>query len=289
MHRVPETPDAQIEADFTSLIANEEADENDIQRFLEFHTSFIETPHLLNHHLHLNSVISKFPIGSWKTDFAYLTKSTVAWRLVLMELEHPKKRIFLDSSSHSGFTAEFNSAIAQIDTWRDHWNSHKHSIVSQLDPLLVPTSMRKNAITPHYSLVYGRDAELNKNDARKKRLASLMQDKDLHVYTYDTLLRSYKSGRGYRKCVLSPTAAGYRIKSLDGTPGSLFAYVELQHLNVSSEIEEKLVAWGYDIPSWRSGKPLTVNDRLPFDLKRETNFAVEAVISAHKNSKEDQT
>ena len=210
-------------------------------------------------------------------------------RLVLVELEHPKKRIFLDSSPHSAFTADFNSAVAQVDTWRDHWNAQKQTIISQLDPLLVPTSMRKNPVTPHYCLVYSRDAEFAKNDARKARLASRMEDKNLHVYTYDTLLRSYKSGRGYRKCILSATATGYRVKSLDGKPSSLFAYVEPQHLNVSGEIEEKLVAWGYDIPSWRSGKLLTVNDREPFDLEREANWVTAAVKSSLKNAKDDQS
>lgn len=204
-----------------------------------------------------------------------------------MELEHSKKRIFLDSSSHSAFTAEFNSALAQIDTWRDTWNTQKQSIVSQLEPLLAPVPMRKNSITPHYCLVYGRDTEFANNDTRKARLASLMQDRNLHVYTYDTLLRSYKDGRSYRKCILSPTSAGYRVKSLDGKPGSLFANVEPQHLNVPSDIEGKLVEWGYDIPSWRAGKLLTVNDRLPFDLKQETNWVVAAVKSSLRSKNKD--
>ena len=68
-------------------------DENTMQDFLEMHTPFIPTPFMQNHGLHFNSFISKFPVGPWFTDFAYLTKSTVEWYLVLMEIESPHKKL----------------------------------------------------------------------------------------------------------------------------------------------------------------------------------------------------
>lgn len=51
--------------------------ENQIQEFLEENTIFIPMLFLLNHHLHMNCVISKFKLGNeFVTDFAYLTKNS---------------------------------------------------------------------------------------------------------------------------------------------------------------------------------------------------------------------
>lgn len=67
--------------------------ENHIQNFLEENTELISTPFLLNHHLHFNSIITKFKISDGLiSDFAFLTKSTDFWHLVLVELEDPKKK-----------------------------------------------------------------------------------------------------------------------------------------------------------------------------------------------------
>jgi hypothetical protein len=256
-----ESSDPTVAAAFRTLLTAPDTDENDVQCFMEKHTAFIETPNLLNHRLNLNCVISKFPIGPWKTDFVYLTKSTIAWRLVMIELEHPRKKLFQAKSQHAAFHSDLNNAIAQIDAWRDRWETHKNEVLNQVEPLLVPSNMRRNPVTPYYVLIIGRDGEFSKNDARKRRLAALMQDKSLQLLTYDTLLRTYEEGRGYPKCVLSSTATGFRIKHLDGEPVNLFGYVEPQYLEVSEEHEQKLVNWQFDIPSWRSGEPLVLNNK----------------------------
>jgi hypothetical protein len=264
-----EAPNPQVAAAFRALLANQDANENDLQRFLEKHTAFIETPGLLNHRLNLNSVIAKLPIGPWKTDFAYLTKSTVAWRLVMVELEHPGKQLFQAKGRHSAFHADLNNAIAQIDAWRDRWATHQAEILDQLAPVMVPSAMRRNALTPFYVLVIGRDHEFRNIDARKRRLAAVLNEKNLYILTYDTLIRTYEEGRGYGKCVLSPTATGFRIKHVDGEPGSMFAYMEPQHLEVPEDAEAQLVSWQYDIPSWRAGEPLVFNQKWTMRSEKE--------------------
>jgi hypothetical protein len=256
-----ETPDPKLIQAFRNLLENPNVVENDIQQFLEEHTAFVETPHLLNHGLSLNSLITKFPIGPWKTDFVYLTKSTIAWRLVMVELEHPGKKLFNNSNRHDAFHSDLNNAIAQLDAWRDHWAISNKEIISRLEPLIVPPRMRGNTITPFYVLVIGRDREFINNGRRRKRLSALLEEKNLQILTYDSLLRTYEGARGRRKCILSPTATGFRIKCLDGEPSHMFAYVEPQHLEVSRAAEEKLVGWQYDIPSWRAGEPLVFNEK----------------------------
>src|SRR3546814_18856779 len=85
-------------ADFDKLIGEPKYNENAIQAFLEANTMFMPTPDVLHHRLHLNSVIAKFPIGKRSTDYAYLSKSTFDWTLVLVDLEENSKRIFKNSS-----------------------------------------------------------------------------------------------------------------------------------------------------------------------------------------------
>lgn len=77
---------------FRSALEDDSLNENDIQRFLEENSELISTPFLLNHHLHFNVLISKFKISDGLiSDFAYLTKSSDFWDLVLVEIEDPKK------------------------------------------------------------------------------------------------------------------------------------------------------------------------------------------------------
>src|SRR3546814_3593081 len=111
-------------ADFDKLSGEPKSNANAIQAFLEANTMCTPTPDGLHHRLHMNSVIAKFPIGERSTDYAYLSKSTVKWQLVLVELEDSSKRIFKDSSKNDAFTVDFSDAVAQIDVWRDHVSQH---------------------------------------------------------------------------------------------------------------------------------------------------------------------
>jgi hypothetical protein len=167
--------------EFKALLSRSGRQENAIQAFLEKHTAFVPTPGLLNHRLHLNCIISKFPIGDRIADYAYLTKSSDEWKLVLVELEDSGKKLFTQSSKHVGFTADMNDAIAQVDVWREYWNENRQEVVKSLEPLLVPPGMRRNGVSLECVLVIGRSAEKDNNEARRTRLAALRRDKDIHV------------------------------------------------------------------------------------------------------------
>lgn len=125
-------PPENAAAELQSILEKPGAHENELQGFLEVHTEFMMTPDLLNHQLNFNGVLVKFPVGDRFCDYAYLTKSSIEWRFVLVELQHANKRIFKDSSSDAAFTAHFNDAIAQIDTWNDYIKSHMREIRERL-------------------------------------------------------------------------------------------------------------------------------------------------------------
>ena len=188
----PNKPDAIA---FENLLNDAEKNENDIQEFLEDHCEFLVTPWLLNHQLHLNCVISKFQIGERTADFAYLTKSSDKWFLVLVEIERPDKRLFTDSSKHVGMSAALNEALAQTNVWREYWDEHQSEVRERLRPILVPLGMARNRIELRRVLIIGRSDEKDQNEKRRDRIATTEKDQQIEILTFDTLLRQYRNGR----------------------------------------------------------------------------------------------
>lgn len=86
----------KIIREFKLLLESPEVNEQDCQDFLEKNSELIYTPFLLNHGLHFNSIISKFPLDtSLISDLVYLSKSSNSWNIVFVELEHPNKNFFV--------------------------------------------------------------------------------------------------------------------------------------------------------------------------------------------------
>src|SRR4051794_7200332 len=60
-------------------------------------------------------VISQFPLGAdFKADFAYVISNSGGTYLVLIEIERPDMRIFLDNDE---FTQPYNHAFQQLQDW----------------------------------------------------------------------------------------------------------------------------------------------------------------------------
>lgn len=269
MRTIPSAELDQKLVDFKELITVSKANENAVQAFLEANTSFMVTPDLLNHRLHMNSVIAKLPVGERSADYAYLTKSSVEWRLVLVELEDSSKRIFKESSKNSAFTADFNDAVAQIDVWRDYVAQHLGTLREKLRPLLVPPTMARNLLSVRYLLIIGRSDELEYNEARRLRLATYGKERDLRIMTYDSIAREIESGFGEPKSVLRANSRGYALQSTEGLPVTMFAYIMPEHLELAPQAEATLRAENYDIDAWKRNEPLVVNDKWTFSSPPE--------------------
>tara|TARA_R110001606_G_scaffold241078_1_gene389096 strand:- start:28140 stop:29003 length:864 start_codon:yes stop_codon:yes gene_type:complete len=246
---------------FEDILNDGDKNENDLQSFLEEHSEFLVTPWLLNHQLHMNCIITKFPMGDRTADFAYLTKSSDKWFLVLVEIERANKRLFNSSSKHVGMSAAFNEALAQTSVWREYWDENKSIVRDRLRPLLVPPGMARNKLELRRVLVIGRSHEKDSNEDRRQRIAAIEKDQQIEILTFDTLLRHYRAGRGELRCILSPRSKGYAIKRMDGQPEHLFAYVYPEHLDVSQIFETQLTAAGFQMDAWRNNELLTFNGK----------------------------
>ena len=104
------------EKEFVKLL-NECKDENEVQDFIEKHSQFIPRKYMENHGISANVVVSKLPIGNkWQTDFAFVSKCSNYWNIVLIEIEDPKKLIFTKDDK---FTQSFNYARQQVEEWKN--------------------------------------------------------------------------------------------------------------------------------------------------------------------------
>lgn len=236
--------------------------EQKVQDFLEEHSELLPTPVKLNHQLHFNCVISKYPIGPYITDYVYLTKSSNEWKIVLVELEDPKKLYFSATNLKSTiFTAEFNAALQQVKDWQIYINENKEAIIKKLYVLLKPETMRNNPINFEYILIYGRSSNRDASNERKKRIDMWKTDNHIEIYSYDTIRHIYEHDRYPRKkLILSPKQEIFSIKMLDDEP-TIFADISASELEISNEYIEELKKKGYQMDEWLKGHNLCVNHK----------------------------
>lgn len=247
---------------FMEQLDDEKNSENDIQKYLEANTEFIPLPFLNGHQLHRNIVISKLNIGlEFECDFAYLTKCSDYWDLVLMELEDPKKKIFKADNHNIRFTQKFNDAYGQIESWKAYLerDNNTNEMKKRLKYLL-GERMYNIPFNIKYVLVYGRNREKERQEKRIEMFNQKNTEK-IKVKTYDSLISEYQSRENeIYKVILSPWKDdGYRIKKIPEVDIEidLFSTLNSEHLCFSETIKNELIRKGYHIEKWEQGEMLT--------------------------------
>lgn len=245
---------------FEALLDRADVTEQNCQDFLERHTELIYTPFLQNHWVNLECLISKFPLDtSLVTDLAYLTGSSYAWHLVLVEFEHPQKFLFRRNSTRITPSAELTKAIAQIHSWRDLLRTGLPQVLERLRPLMGRQS--RNPVTPKYLLVMGRRRELEASERRRDRLKTL-GDADFEICTYDSFISHYQKGPALPTNVIQLAGTRFRLKCLNKPPQDLFAHLTPEELIINPSQRDLLTANGYEMEQWESGRLLTTNGKL---------------------------
>jgi hypothetical protein len=249
----------QLSKQYLTLLNRSSVSEQIVQDFLEEHSELIPAPWMLNHGLHFDVVISKFALDtSLKCDFAYLTKSTAEWYLTLIELEHPSKAIFTGNKQVPSFSAAFNAAVGQIESWKAFIERHGDEVKDRVSPLLGHLS--KNRLRFRFVLVYGRNAELESNQDRVDRFSQLNSN-DFRVLTYDSLIGGLRFRGGDRKNILTVARRGFKLKHLNCYPGSLFSYLSPHDIEVSAKQLTALEADGFQMHKWQNGTLLKISHR----------------------------
>ena len=259
--------DKNLIADFYSLLDSPPPSgrqkEQVVQEYLEMHSELIPTQNLLNHHLHLETIVSKFPLGTeLTTDYLYITKSSDTWRITLVEIESPDKPIFTGDMKKVTTTAEFNAALNQVRSWKYFIEDSKAEVIRRLEPLLRPLVLRNNQIEFHYQLIIGRSKAKNLSEERKKHFRGLGLETGIDLLTFDKVVSWYENGRPYKKLVLRLTGNRYAFKHMHFEPKHMLAHLGPDGLELTSEEIERLKTAGYEIEKWREGDLLVFNGKL---------------------------
>lgn len=245
--------------EFDKLIDDPKTSEHLLQQFVEENPQFLHTPHLLNHGLYCDALISQFRLNTSLTaDIAYLTKSSNIWRLVLVELEPASLRIFRRDDQATP-SAEFTKRKTQIDEWRLAIKESEPEIRRTLFPIM---KGHHNPIEFYYVLVIGRSSEPFTNPKWRDRMTQISGN-NCQILTWDSLRRAYVAGRSEQKNVLSINKGRFSFKRLLVEPPYMFSFMESHELDISDDQENLLKQWGYDIDAWKEGRPLKVNDKYP--------------------------
>lgn len=253
--------------EFRELLDDGSKDENDVQRFLEDNSEMIPLPFLATHQLHQSAIISKLPIGNgYISDFAYLTKCSDYWYLVLMEIEDPKKEIFLKSSENICFTAKFNNAYDQILSWKAYLEDgdNKENLRKRVKKLMGSSPIANIPFYIRYVLIYGRKKE--KQDSEKRiRMFNQKNTADIQIKTFDSLISEYESKKELPKMILSPWKEdGFLIKKVPSKEIEmwLLGYLNSDYIKIDSKAREILITQGYHIEKWEAGEYLTEGGKM---------------------------
>ncbi|CUI57944.1 Shedu immune nuclease family protein [Achromobacter xylosoxidans] len=231
-----------------------------VQDFLENHSALIPTPNLLHHGLHFELILSKFPISTELiTDYVYITKSSDTWRITLVELESPDKKIFTNNLKGATLSAAFNAALAQVRSWKIFLANDKQELIRRLKPLLQPLGMSGNPIEFNYQLIIGRSAEKNLAADRKKIFREVINESGIEIMTYDQIIARYKTDRRHEKLVARISGSQFWLSHMPFSPNQILAYLGPADLKLTQEQIDHLNADGYEMDKWKGGELLTLN------------------------------
>lgn len=231
-----------------------------VQDFLEANTVLIPTPNRLNHHLHFELIISKFPLSTeLTTDYVYMTKSSDSWKITLVELEVPEKAIFTEDIKKTNTSALFNAALNQVRDWKVFIDENKTEVLRRLDQLIQPPGMRRNPIEFCYELIIGRSQNKNFSEKRKKHFRNLINETGVNIMTYDTLINWYKNDQRFVKNIVRLSGNQFVFKYMHKDPTQILAYIGPDMLVLSPDQFDQLKQSGYEMDKWKEGDLLTYN------------------------------
>lgn len=233
-----------------------------VQDFLEENSELIPLPNLLNHGLHFEFIISKFPLSTaLTTDYVYITKSSDRWRITFVELEVPEKAFFNETFDRAAASAKFNGALDQVRSWETFVTKNQEEVLRRLRPLMQPETMWRNPVEFNYQLIIGRSDNKNATTERMEYIQRLRDKERIEVMSYDSLINWYKSGPRFKKNVLRVKGDRFFLESMQTSPGIMFAWLGRDALELPSKYVDQLRAEGYEMDAWLAGKTLRYNGK----------------------------
>lgn len=162
----------------------------------------------------------------------YLTKSTVRWHCVLVEIEKPHSRFFKDASSD--FHRDFMSALEQINNWRAWFSSvdNKKSFLGNSIGFLRSPAMSPT-VDIKYVLVHGRRKEIENNSIRLGKVMAQERD-DFRIMSYDGLAENLSSR--WEAYIAAKKNDHVQILSSKFVGEGIFSWLEPETIRINEEL-----------------------------------------------------
>lgn len=188
------------------------------------------------------------------TDFANLTKSSIKWLLVLIEIETPHKKIFKKNKGNNRyeFSSDFNSAYDQISNWRKYCKRKKEKVLEQIKN---KKTIRRNNVDIKYVLIIGRGTEYYENQ-EKKDMIDDKNSEDIKIMSYDSLINNFKCnsshGEDLKKIILTPKGDNcFELKYHSNVrEPAVFHYMKPEYLKISEKNIKDLKKLEYNLKKW---------------------------------------
>ncbi|SPF28552.1 hypothetical protein POI8812_00853 [Pontivivens insulae] len=205
---------------------------------MERHTGLIPRNFVLNHGVHFRIVLRKLSFGSdYKSDFFFLTKSSIDWSAVFIEIEKPQSKFFRDKSNE--LHSDFQKAIHQIKTWQS-WLSDSGNaagFLSSISDIRVPRQMANHPTDFKFILVHGRRSEIENNDQRKQLIKSY-QSENIKIISFDSLIEGIPLNYPLNIAVRKNEFLDIFGDTVHD--GSIFSAIDPSKLRVSSAVQKRL-------------------------------------------------
>jgi len=258
----------KIIKEYFSLL-EQELIEQKYQSFIESNTQFIPRHFVQNHGIHFNLLLRKYKISNdMITDFVFLSKSSIDWNYVLIEIEKPQSKFF--KSGSLDIHNDFLKGITQIKFWQAWFkqSENKAHFEQQLEFLKKPT--RSTQVSIKYILVTGRRHEYEKSN-EKINIISSYEDPDFKIMSFDSLAENINEKNELYLGVRKQRSVEIKSKKFLGENILLWCDESDFHLNNEikkvfiKEIDNKIHSLKKDSILWKLG-----GDNL-IDLKNKIN------------------
>ncbi|WP_341843799.1 Shedu anti-phage system protein SduA domain-containing protein [Chitinophaga caseinilytica] len=168
----------------------------------------------------------------------FLSKSSIDWNAVFIEIEKPHSRFFKETGND--FHPDFVQALQQINKWRA-WLKLEPSNLQQFSESTIKgikKPLSDNPVFPKFVLVFGRREEIQSTMRRK--LVKGQETEDFKIITYDSLLEAPEQHQelylGVRK---NEYFELYGDKAL--LNGSIFEYMAPDELRIKQILKEDFI------------------------------------------------
>lgn len=181
---------AETTSDYRRLIQRKPK-EAEVQRFLEHNPALVPGAFGVGadsgHCPHPSALITQPTLAGFTEripDFMWIATDSARWYPVLIEIEHPAKRIFRSGSTEP--MAAFAQARNQLTQWKTWIRNPANQRVFE-ERYGIPDRMLGRQMAPRFVLIYGTRAEFEGNRERTRHRANLVDSPDEELMSFERL------------------------------------------------------------------------------------------------------